>query len=133
MAHDVTQDYHCSCWHELLTRDIETARTFYNQLFGWEFSDYKSAWSKYYVVQQGEEENSGMLQMDERWGDMPPRWMTYFAVRSVDITVDQVRQLGGFVHVHPYDIPEGRFAMVGDAQGAVFDLVEMSETVEDSE
>ncbi len=130
---DVTQDYHCLCWNELLTRDIEAARSFYGQLFGWEFSDYPSAWSKYYVVRQGEEESSGMLEMDQRWGEMLPCWLPYFAVQSVDITADQVRQLGGFVHVHPYDIPEGRFSMVGDGQGALFDLVEMSESTEESQ
>ncbi len=130
---EVTQDYHCLCWNELLTRDIQAARSFYEQLFGWEFTDYPSAWSKYYLVQQGEEENSGMLQMDERWGDMPACWLPYFAVRSVDLSVDRARQLGGFVHVHPYDIPEGRFAMVGDAQGGVFDLVEMTPTAEESQ
>ena len=74
-----------------------------------------------------------MLQMDERWGDMPPRWMVYFAVQSVDLSVDYVRQLGGFVLVHPHDIPEGRFAMVADHQGAAFDLVEMFEPEKEAE
>ena len=127
---DVTQDFHCFCWNELLTRDIEMARDFYGRLFDWEFSDYTATDSKYYVVHQHGEENSGLMEMDQRWGDMPPRWMVYFAVQSVDMMVDQVRQLGGFVHVHPFDIPEGRFAIVSDAQGASFDLVEMSESTE---
>ncbi len=130
---ELTQDFHCCSWNELLTRDIEAAREFYGRLFGWEFADYTSGDSKYYVVSQQGEESSGMLQMDERWGDMPPRWMIYFAVQSVDLTVDYVRQLGGFVQVHPYDIPEGRFAMVSDHQGAAFDLVEMSEPEKEAE
>ena len=71
------------------------------------------------------EECSGMLQIDHRWGDMRPCWLVYFAVRSVDITVDQVRQLGGWVCVHPFDIEEGRFAIVADGQGGMFDLVQM--------
>ena len=130
---ELTQDFHCCSWNELLTRDIEAARDFYERLFGWDFIDYASSESKYYVVSQHGEESSGLMQMDERWGDMPPRWMVYFAVQSVDLTVDYVRQLGGFVVVHPHDIPEGRFAMVADLQGGAFDLVEMDQSVEDAE
>ena len=117
----------------MLTRDIEAAREFYGRLFGWEFADYTESDSKYYVVSQHGEETGGILQMDERWGDMSPKWMIYFAVQSVDLTVDYVRQLGGFVHVHPYDIPEGRFSMVADYQGGSFDVVEMYTSEEDSE
>ena len=130
---ELTQDFHCCSWNELLTRDIEAAREFYGRLFDWEFADYTAGDSKYYVVSQQGEESSGMMQMDERWGDMPPRWMVYFAVQSVDLSVDYVRQLGGFVHVHPYDIPEGRFAMVADLQGGAFDFVEMAESEEESQ
>jgi len=130
---ELTQDFHCCCWNELLTRDIDRAREFYGRLLGWEFSEYTSSDAKYYVVSQHGEETSGLLQMDERWGDMPPRWMVYFAVQSVDLSVDYVRQLGGFVQIHPYDIPEGRFAMVADPHGGSFDMVEMSEAGEGAE
>jgi hypothetical protein len=129
---ELMQDYHSCSWNELLTRDLEAARDFYGRLFDWEFADFPSAMSKYYVISQQGEENSGMMQMDERWGEMASRWLIYFAVQSVDLTVDQVRQLGGFVQVHPFDIPEGRFAMVSDEQGALFDLVEMYEDVEEA-
>ena len=128
---ELTQDYHCCSWNELLTRDVETARDFYGRLFGWDFADYPSADTKYYVVGQHGEETSGLQQMDERWGDMPPRWMVYFAVQSVDLTADYVRQLGGFVEIHPHDIPEGRFAMVSDHHGGSFDLVEMNDSEEE--
>ncbi|MFO7904589.1 MAG: VOC family protein [Pirellulaceae bacterium] len=128
---ELTQDFHCCCWNELMTRDIETARDFYGRLFNWEFADYTSTDAKYYVVSHAGEESSGLLEMDARWGDMPARWMVYFAVQGVDLTVDFVRQLGGFVLVHPFDIPEGRFAMVTDDQGGAFDLVEMSDEPEE--
>ena len=119
------QDYHCFCWNELCTRDIERAAEFYGQLLGWEFAEYPSRLGKSYIIRNQGEECSGMLQIDHRWGDMRPNWMVYFAVRSVDITVDQVRQLGGWVLVHPFDIEEGRFAVVSDGQGGMFDLVQM--------
>ena len=67
---------------------------FYGRLLDWEFAEYPSFLGKYYVIRNRGEECSGMLQMDHRWGEMPPCWLVYFAVRSVDITVDQVRQYG---------------------------------------
>jgi hypothetical protein len=127
------QDFHCCCWNELLTRDIARAREFYGQLFGWEFADYPASESEYSVVSQHGEETSGLLQMDARWGDMLPKWMVYFAVHSVDLSVDYVRQLDGFVQIHPYDIPEGRFAMVADSQGGSFNFVEMDQVDEETE
>ena len=122
---EIQQDFHSCCWNELCTRDIEKARDFFEQLFGWEFSEYPTAMAKYYVVKNRGEENSGLMQIDERWGEMPPCWMVYFAVHSVDMAVDQLRQLGGYVLVHPFDIAEGRLAVVADGQGAAFNLVEM--------
>ena len=124
---ELTQDFHCCCWNELLTRDIAAAREFYGRLFGWEFVDYTESDSKYYVVSHHGEESCGLMQMDERWGEMPPSWTVYFAVKGVDLMVDYVRQLGGFVLTRPYDIPEGRLAMVTDSQGGLFDVVEMTE------
>ncbi len=122
---ELHQDFHCFCWNELCTRDVEKAADFYGRLLGWEFSDYPSRLGKYFVIRNRGEECNGMLQIDHRWGEMPPCWLVYFAVQSVDITVDQLRQLGGHVLVHPFDIEEGRFAVVADGQGAMFDLVQM--------
>lgn len=119
------QDFHCWCWNELRTRDLPRAAAFYGRLFGWAFSDYPSSLGESYVITHRDEACSGMLQMDHRWGDMRSQWMVYFAVQDVDITADRVRQLGGYVVVHPFDIAEGRGAVVADAQGAVFDLVQM--------
>lgn len=124
---ELHQDFHCFCWNELCTRNIDQAAEFFTQMFGWEYAEYPSQVGKYYVVRHRGEECSGLLQMDQRWGEMPPNWLIYFAVRNVDITVDQVRQLGGYVLVHPFDIEEGRLAVVADNQGAMFDLVQMND------
>jgi uncharacterized protein len=122
----IHQDFHSFCWNELWTRDLQAARDFYGRLFGWEFAEYPSAMGPYYVIRNGEEESSGIMQIDDRWGEMPPGWMVYFAVKSVDLSVDRLRQLGGYVVIHPFDIEEGRLAVVADPQGAAFELVEMT-------
>ena len=52
----------------------------------------------------------------------PPHWMPYVAVPDVDATVRQAQGLGARVYVSPQDIPEGRFAVLADPQGATFSV-----------
>ena len=67
--------------------------------------------------------------MDERWGDMSPRWAVYFSVANADFAVDQLRQFGGMVFVPPFEVPVGRIAVVGEVQGALFNLIQLDESI----
>jgi len=122
----LAQDYNCFCWNELCTRDIDAAQAFFRQLFQWEFSEFQGGTSKSWVINNHGDETSGLMKIDEGWGDLTARWFVYFAVECVDITVDFVRQIGGYVLLRPVDIAEGRLAIVADSQGAMFQLVEAS-------
>ncbi len=55
-------------------------------------------------------------------GDLPPSWSTYFAVEDCDGAVAKVEELGGRLLMGPVDIEPGRFAVVADPQGAVFNV-----------
>ena len=51
--------------------------------------------------------------------------MIYFAVEDADAAAAKVAELGGKVHRAPADIPgTGRFAVVGDPQGAGFGILQ---------
>jgi predicted enzyme related to lactoylglutathione lyase len=53
----------------------------------------------------------------------PPSWVMYVAVPDVDASVRQAVGLGARAYVQPQDIPTmGRFAVLGDPQGATFAL-----------
>jgi hypothetical protein len=53
----------------------------------------------------------------------PPHWMAHVQVENVDTTASQVKKLGGKVYKEPEDIPSvGRFAIIGDPQGAVLSI-----------
>ncbi len=47
-------------------------------------------------------------------------WMTYFTATETDGTVKKAQDLGGKVLFGPATIPQGRFAILSDPQGAVF-------------
>lgn len=115
------------CWNELATRDLGQAKTFYGELFGWTFEDNDQSPAPYVMIHNGSERNGGLMQMDEQWGQMPPHWAVYFTVEDVDSAAEKLQSLGGTVHRDPWELPVGRMAVVADAQGAAFYLIQLNE------
>jgi predicted enzyme related to lactoylglutathione lyase len=65
--------------------------------------------------------------MDDNFpAEVPAHWAVYFAVADADATVAKVTELGGAVVVPPTDIPQGRFAMLVDPQGAAFNVIRLA-------
>lgn len=115
------------CWNELATRDPAAARRFYPAVLGWAATEHDTGDVPYTVWTLRDREVAGMLPMDERWPtDLPPHWMAYFAVEDTDTAAVTAERLGGRVLVAPTDIPPGRFAVLGDPQGAVFSVLAMT-------
>jgi predicted enzyme related to lactoylglutathione lyase len=53
--------------------------------------------------------------------------MVYIMVDACDAVADKAVQLGGTLCVPPTDIPKvGRFAVLGDPQGAYFSIIQLS-------
>ncbi len=59
--------------------------------------------------------------------EVPSHWLVYFAVDDTDAAVAKTQELGGSVRTAPMDIPIGRFAVLGDPQGATFAVIRMSD------
>lgn len=106
------------CWSELMTPDAEAARRFYTALFGWIVKG-DAHYTEWHLGDRG---IGGMMETKgEQWQGVPAHWMPYFWVESCDATAASIQALGGHVRVPPNDIPDvGRFAIVGDPQGAGF-------------
>ena len=65
-------------WNELQTKDVDTARSFYGEIFGW---GHDSDPNGYDLFKLGERMQAGMLKKDDSWGDVPPNWAPYFMSR----------------------------------------------------
>ncbi|WP_067571821.1 VOC family protein [Nocardia acidivorans] len=123
----IVNDPNSYCWSELQTRDVDAAKAFYGDVFGWESSTAEFGSSTYTEFKVGGNSIAGMMQMDDNWpADVPPHWMTYFAVADTDATVAKAAELGGTVSVPPTDIPIGRFAVLADPQGASFSVIRLA-------
>jgi hypothetical protein len=67
------------------------------------------------------------MQIQPQMGPMPPNWGIYIAVDDCDGKVAKAQTLGGRTYVPPTDIPKvGRFAVLADPQGAVFNIIQLN-------
>jgi predicted enzyme related to lactoylglutathione lyase len=116
------------CWNELVTRDVEGCKSFYAKVLGWTYEAMPMGDFDYEVVKVGERSNGGIMPMSgEMWEGIPSHWMVYFAVADTDAIARKCEQLGGKIMVPPTDMQVGRFAVLQDAQGAVFSVLKLAE------
>ena len=113
-------------WNELTTRDAAAIKPFYKSICGWDFERAPTSHEYYYFGDDGLEDLGGVLPMvGKDWGTIPSHWMTYFEVENADAAVDQVKQLGGCIHVDPFSIADvGRLLVIGEPGGCLFTLFE---------
>jgi predicted enzyme related to lactoylglutathione lyase len=106
-------------WNDLTTPDVATAADFYRGLFGWRIEDIPGS-GGYHVIYVGDRSNGGLSSFGSE--QAPPSWTPYFGTDDVDAAAARVQELGGRVLVPRQEMPQGAFAVVADAQGAVFAL-----------
>ena len=115
----------CLTWNDLNTNDPERAFEFYSGLFGWSEEQMRGSDGgvDYRVVRNGDRTNGGIMQSPVE--GVPSHWLPYFAVDSVDRTIETAESEGGTKHAGPMDVPNGgRIAVLADPQGAAFAIYE---------
>lgn len=119
------------CWIDLMTADIDTARRFYGELFGWEFeTGDQEKYGGYVVARKRGQPAAGLMQKDDSMAGMPDMWSTYLRTMDAAATAEAVAAHGGQVHMPPMDVPEqGRMAMFGDPSGAAIGAWQPGEMV----
>jgi uncharacterized protein len=119
-------------WAELQTGELDVAQAFYTAIFGYDWQETPSG-LRYATFSVGGHGAGGALAIPEEWhaGDRPnPCWLTYFAVDDADAAVASAERLGGDVLFSPQDSPFGRFAVLGDPQGATFNAIRPPSTTQ---
>ncbi len=115
-------------WNELITPDIEGAKAFYSELFGWELRDEDMGERTYTIAKSNNTEVAGMMGTPPEAEGMPARWGAYVSVANVDASAASAEKLGGTVIVEPRDIPGvGRICVIADPQGAIISMISYSE------
>ncbi len=112
-------------WFELHTREYDTSRAFYRDVFGWDLHTHSdSPEFRYSTLGEGDDALGGIMDaaglLD---AGVPSYWSTYFLVDDTDAASAQVVALGGTVVEPAQDTPYGRMASVTDPTGAQFKLI----------
>ncbi len=112
------------CWIELGTTDAGAAKTFYKELFGWDYFDVPMVPDMTYtLININGKEIGGLYQLTSEMLEqrIPPHWLSYVAVDNADNATAQATAAGATVMKGPFDVPEaGRMCVIQDPTGAVF-------------
>jgi predicted enzyme related to lactoylglutathione lyase len=114
-------------WDELATSDIDAAKAFYGDVFGWTSRDMDMGGGMTYSMFErpgGGDAGGGMpLTEDMKANSVPPNWLVYLGTDDVDAATAKAKELGATVYMPPTDISGvGRFSVLADPTGAAFAL-----------
>ncbi|MCI4678253.1 VOC family protein [Rhodoblastus acidophilus] len=113
------------CWVELLTSDIDAAEAFYDAVFGWTCAAPGHATRDYRMFFHEGAAVAGLMLLPEeaKAQGARPSWFGYVTSPDVDADVAAIVATGGQLFRAPETLEKiGRFAVVGDPQGAPFAL-----------
>ncbi|ARF79597.1 VOC family protein [Kitasatospora aureofaciens] len=118
-------------WAEIVTREPGKADSFFPAVFPYGTRKMDSEQIDYRMFLVGGRPVLGRMgaQGDFLPPEAPSYVSVYFAVDDADAAIERLKKNGGAVYFGPMDSPFGRFAAVGDQQGAAFGLIDLGRRV----
>jgi predicted enzyme related to lactoylglutathione lyase len=107
-------------WYELLAQDPKSAIDFYTDVVGWKTQPFDEAANDYEMWVGSQGPLGGVMKLPDEAAKMgvPPHWMSHVQVENVGTTASLVKKLGGKIYKEEEVPTVGRFAIIGDPQGA---------------
>jgi predicted enzyme related to lactoylglutathione lyase len=109
------------CWNELMTRDVEGAKRFYQSTIGWSFDPMPMPdGGTYWLAISGGKPVAGIFSLHApEYDGVPESWMSYLAVDDVDARVVKAIKAGAKLMKPIFDVPNvGRIAILMQPGGA---------------
>lgn len=110
-------------WVDLATPDVEGAVDFYSTLLDWDIEKTPTPLGDYYIAKQHGHQVAGLMGQTDEMAGTPPMWTMYVNVDAVDETAPKVEPAEGKILSGPFDIPDGRVAVISDPTGAIFGII----------
>jgi len=113
-------------WYELMTSDQNAAEAFYRAVVGWNMADAGQPGMRYTILSAGDRGMGGIMALPAEAcaAGARPGWLGYVRVPDTDAAAKRIAEAGGAIHRGPENIPNvGRFAVVADPGGAVFQIL----------
>ena len=109
------------CWADLTAPDLESSRSFYGAVMGWDFQDTGADYNHYTMCLWQGQPVAALMPPPPGAEALPPVWNVYLATGDADAAVKTIDQAGGKVVMGPHEVPgAGRlvFAFDPDCKGA---------------
>ncbi|MFJ6775541.1 VOC family protein [Kitasatospora sp. NPDC091257] len=118
-------------WAELVTREPAKADAFFPEVFPFGVKKMAGGDFDYRMFQVDDRPVLGRMGAEGEFlpPEAPSYISVYFAVDDTDAAIGRLTARGGKVYFGPMDSPFGRFAAVGDPQGAAFGLIDVGRRV----
>lgn len=107
--------HHSLDYIELVVTDLEVAKTFFTDAFGWRFKDYGPGYAGILSPQGDGSEVGGLLLADEPRPVGGPLVLLYSD--DLDATMSAIVAAGGTILQDPYEFPGGRRLHFADPTG----------------
>jgi uncharacterized protein len=119
MGERTSHEHGVFSWIDLAVPDADAAKSWYSDLFGWDFEDLPiDTGGVYSMARIGGRSVAAISQAQE---GQPPAWNSYVTVDDADAAAAKAGELGGNAMMPPFDVMEaGRMAVLQDPTGAVF-------------
>ncbi|ANB04766.1 hydrolase [Streptomyces ambofaciens] len=117
------------CWAEVFTREPGKSDAFFPAVFSYTAKQMEDDGVDFRLYDLGDRTVLGRMAMtDDFPPEVPPHINVYFTVADCDDAVARATALGGVLRFGPTDSPFGRYAMLGDPQGATFSVIDLTKT-----
>jgi predicted enzyme related to lactoylglutathione lyase len=114
------------CWNELNTRNLDAAKNFYADVFGWTYGggdDYPE-----FEVDGRSVGGMAVMTEDRFPPEVPEHWLVYFAVDDVQSAYNKIAELGGTTMMEPFEAGGvGTMTVAMDPHGAAFAVIQLNE------
>jgi predicted enzyme related to lactoylglutathione lyase len=116
-------------WFEIPADDVQRAKKFYGELFGWKIEKFPEAAMEYWHIDTGGSDDTPDGGLMKRQSPQQQGITDYIGVPSVDEYAAKVQKLGGKICMPKTAVPQmGYFVICQDPENNAFALWEKNES-----
>ena len=115
-------------WADLFTNDVDSARKFYEQVFGWEWREVTGEPQPYGLLYMGGQRVAGIVKMDPPEGESTfGRWVHFVSTDDIKKSASYIIDRGGEELLAPVThANRGEFAIYAGPEDEVFGIIRSS-------
>lgn len=110
-------------WRDLTVPNAEEVKNFYCEVVGWKANLHHSC-DDYNIHQADGEVMAGICYAKGTNANVPPQWLLYVTVESVEKSAAKCVEMGGKILDGPRMMGTNLFCVIQDPAGAVMGLIE---------